>query len=84
MRALYWIMPTMQKFGRLGLFSALGILILFCTAYMGLYFGPFGLIVSLLAGRDQYSRRALLLAPAAWVAGRNCCGPAFRVFPGGC
>jgi apolipoprotein N-acyltransferase len=63
----YWIMPTMQKFGSLSLFSALGILVLFCL-YMGLYFGAFGFIVSLLAGRDPYSRRALLLAPAAWVA----------------
>ena len=63
----YWIMPTMQKFGGLSVFSALGILFLFCL-YLGLFHGAFGLVVSLLAGGDQYSRRALLLAPAVWVA----------------
>jgi apolipoprotein N-acyltransferase len=63
----YWILPTMRKFGGLGLPSALLALFLFCL-YLGIFHGAFGLIVGLLAGGDQYNRRVLLLAPAAWVA----------------
>ena len=63
----YWILPTMRKFGGLSLPTALGALFLFCL-YLGLFHGAFGLIVSLIARRDPFHRRALLLAPAAWVA----------------
>lgn len=62
----YWILPTMRQFGGLGAFPALGILFLFCL-YLALYHGFFGLIVSLLAGADRISRKALLLAPVVWV-----------------
>ena len=63
----YWIYNTMRQFGGVNAFMAAVILILFCL-YVALYHGLFGLIISLLAGRDSLSRRALLLAPVAWVA----------------
>jgi apolipoprotein N-acyltransferase len=63
----YWIYSTMRKFGGVGAPAAVGLLILFCM-YLGIFHGAFGLFVSLLAGRNQYSRRVLLLAPAVWVA----------------
>lgn len=60
----YWVYSTMRQYGGINAIAALGILLLF-SLYLGLYHGAFGLIVSLLA-RD--SLRALLLAPAVWVA----------------
>ncbi len=63
----YWIYDTMHLYGGVSPPAALGILILFCL-YLGLYNGFFGLLVSLLAGSQSFSRRALLVAPAAWVA----------------
>ncbi len=69
----YWIYNTMRQYGGVGTLAALGLLILFCL-YLALYHGIFGLLISLLAsrtdgvGRNPFSRRALLLAPFAWVA----------------
>jgi len=63
----YWIYGTMRHFGGVNAPAALGILILFCL-YLGLYHGAFGLLVSLIVGTSPLSRRALLLAPALWVA----------------
>jgi apolipoprotein N-acyltransferase len=69
----YWIYNTMRQYGGVGTFAALGLLILFCL-YLALYHGVFGLLISLLTspggdvGSDPFSRRALVLAPFAWVA----------------
>ncbi len=65
----YWVYSTMHQYGGISVPVAVGILLLF-SLYLGLYHGVFGLIVSLLAGdaNDRFSRYALLLAPAAWVA----------------
>src|SRR5438105_6171292 len=63
----YWVYNTMREYGGVGTLAAVGILILLCL-YLGLYHGAFGLIVSFLAGDGPFSRRALLLAPFAWVA----------------
>ena len=65
----YWVYSTMHQYGGISVPVAVGILLLF-SLYLGLYHGVFGLIVSLLAGdaNDRFSRHALLLAPAAWVA----------------
>jgi apolipoprotein N-acyltransferase len=63
----YWIYGTMHHYGGLNAAAAVGVLFLFCL-YLALYHGAFGLMVSLLAGNSPFSRRALLLAPAAWVA----------------
>jgi len=63
----YWIYDTMHLYGGLNGAAAFGILVLFCL-YLGLYSGVFGLIICLLAREKSFSRRALLIAPAAWVA----------------
>jgi apolipoprotein N-acyltransferase len=63
----YWILPTMRKFGGLSLPTALLALFLFCL-YLGIFHGAFGLLLSLISRGDPVHRRALLLAPAAWVA----------------
>jgi apolipoprotein N-acyltransferase len=63
----YWIFNTMRQYGGVNTAAALGLLLLFCM-YLALYHGVFGLIVALLAGDSPFSRRALLLAPAVWVA----------------
>jgi apolipoprotein N-acyltransferase len=69
----YWIYNTMRQYGGVGTVAALGLLLLFCM-YLALYHGAFGLLISLLAsptdgaGPNPFSRRALLLAPVAWVA----------------
>jgi apolipoprotein N-acyltransferase len=69
----YWIYNTMRQYGGVGTLAALGLLLLFCL-YLAVYHGVFGLLVSLLASRtdgagtNPFSRRALLLAPFAWVA----------------
>ena len=63
----YWIYATMRQYGGVNAPAAFGILILFCM-YLGLYHGLFGLIITLFAGNDGFSRRALLLSPVAWVA----------------
>ena len=63
----YWIYPTMRHYGGLSGAAAWGILILFCL-YLGIYHGVFGLLISLLAGDDPVSRRALVVSPFAWVA----------------
>ncbi len=69
----YWIYNTMRQYGGVGTLAALGLLILFCL-YLALYHGVFGLLISLLASpsdgdaTNPFSRRALLLAPFAWVA----------------
>jgi apolipoprotein N-acyltransferase len=63
----YWIYDTMHLYGGVNSAAACGILFLFCL-YLGLYHGFFGLLVALLARGKSFSRRALLVAPAAWVA----------------
>ncbi len=67
----YWIYHTMRQYGGVGTLAALGLLFLFCL-YLAIYHGVFGLLISLLASRGEgtnpFSRRALLLAPPAWVA----------------
>jgi apolipoprotein N-acyltransferase len=63
----YWIYSTMRQFGGVNVPMAVVILILFCL-YLALYHGLFGLFLSVVAGRSALSRRALLLAPVAWVA----------------
>ena len=63
----YWIYETMNRYGGLSRPVAFIILILFCV-YLGLYHGAFGLLLSLLAGRSPFSRRALVAAPFLWVA----------------
>ncbi len=63
----YWIFNTMRQYGGVNTPAAVGILILFCL-YLAIYHGLFGLIVSLLANNNSFSRRALLLSPVAWVA----------------
>jgi apolipoprotein N-acyltransferase len=63
----YWIYNTMHQYGGVSTPGAVGILILFCL-YLAIYHGVFGLLISLVAGRSSFSRRALLLAPAIWVA----------------
>ncbi|MBA3913742.1 MAG: apolipoprotein N-acyltransferase [Acidobacteriales bacterium] len=63
----YWIFDTMRNFGGLNAAAAAGVTFLFCL-YLGLYHGFFGLLVSLLARGESFSRRALLLSPAVWVA----------------
>jgi apolipoprotein N-acyltransferase len=69
----YWIYNTMRQYGGVGTLAAAGLLFLFCL-YLAIYHGVFGLLISLLARPDvgdatnPFSRRALLLAPFAWVA----------------
>jgi apolipoprotein N-acyltransferase len=63
----YWIYKTMRQYGGVNAPAAVGILILFCL-YLAIYHGVFGLLIGLLAGGSPFSRRALLLAPIAWVA----------------
>lgn len=63
----YWIYDTMHRYGGLSRPVALLILLLFCM-YLALYHGAFGLLLSLVAGRSEFSRRALLGAPFLWVA----------------
>ncbi len=63
----YWIYNTMRQYGGVNTPAAIGLLILFCL-YLGLYHGFFGLLISLLARDDSFSRRALVLAPVVWVA----------------
>jgi apolipoprotein N-acyltransferase len=63
----YWIYSTMKQYGEMSAPAAFGILILF-SLYLGLYHGAFGLLISLLAGKDPFTPRALLLSPIVWVA----------------
>jgi apolipoprotein N-acyltransferase len=69
----YWIYNTMRQYGGVGTLAAAGLLFLFCL-YLAIYHGVFGLMISLLSSPDKgdgtnpFSRRALLLAPFAWVA----------------
>jgi apolipoprotein N-acyltransferase len=63
----YWIYNTMRQYGGVNTPAAVGILILFCL-YLAIYHGVFGALISVLAAGSPFSRRALLLAPFAWVA----------------
>jgi apolipoprotein N-acyltransferase len=63
----YWIYNTMHQYGGLSPAAAFGVLILF-SLYLALYHGLFGLVISLLADGESFSRNALLLAPPLWVA----------------
>jgi apolipoprotein N-acyltransferase len=62
----YWTYDTMRQYGGLNTPLALLVLFLFC-AYLGLYHGVFGLLVSLLARMGDH-RRALVFSPFLWVA----------------
>ena len=73
----------MRQYGGVGTIAALGLLFLFCL-YLAIYHGLFGLLIGLLANSsvsrlseagstpaatiNPFGRRALLLAPFAWVA----------------
>jgi apolipoprotein N-acyltransferase len=57
----------MHQYGGVNRPAAVGILFLFCL-YLGLYHGLFGLLIGLLAGKNSFSKPALLLAPVTWVA----------------
>lgn len=62
----------MHDYGGLSVPAAIGVLLLFCL-YLGLYFGAFGLVISILAAKSPFQRMngaawALLLSPAVWVA----------------
>jgi apolipoprotein N-acyltransferase len=63
----YWIYRTMRQYGGVDAPTAVGILILFCL-YLAIYHGIFGLLIAWFADVSPFSRRALILAPAAWVA----------------
>ena len=63
----YWVYDTMHQYGGLSVPVALLVLLLFAL-YLGLYHGLFGLLVSVLARRDSFSRMALVCAPCLWVA----------------
>ncbi len=63
----YWVFDTMHQYGGLNVGVALLVLVLFAL-YLGLYHGAFGLLVSLLARRNSFSRVALVSAPCLWVA----------------
>ena len=63
----YWIYDTMRQYGGLSAPMALLALFLFCC-YLGLYHGLFGLLLSLLVGKNRDYRRVLLAAPFLWVA----------------
>jgi apolipoprotein N-acyltransferase len=69
----YWIYNTMRQYGGVGTLAAAWLLFLFCL-YLAIYHGVFGLLISVLAspdagdGTNPFTRRALLLAPFAWVA----------------
>ena len=62
----YWIYDTMRQYGGLSAAAALLVLVLFCL-YLGLYHGIFGLLLSVVAGRGDDHRRALVAAPFLWV-----------------
>jgi apolipoprotein N-acyltransferase len=63
----YWIYSVMRQYGGVNTAAGVGILILFCM-YLAIYHGVFGLLISLLAANEHFSRRALLLSPVVWVA----------------
>jgi apolipoprotein N-acyltransferase len=63
----YWVYDTMHQYGGLSVPVALFVLLLFAL-YLGLYHGLFGLLVSVLARQDSFSRMALVCAPCLWVA----------------
>ncbi len=63
----YWVFDTMHRYGGLPVAAAVLVLILFCL-YVGLYHGLFGLLLAVVAGKQEGQRRALLAAPFVWVA----------------
>ena len=63
----YWIYDTMRQYGGLSGAMAVLVLFLFCC-YLALYHGAFGLLFSLVAGRDRDIRWPLVTAPLLWVA----------------
>jgi apolipoprotein N-acyltransferase len=63
----YWIYSTMRQYGGVSA-PLVSLMLLLFSMYLALYHGAFGLLISLLAGKSSLSRRALLLAPAVWVA----------------
>jgi apolipoprotein N-acyltransferase len=63
----YWIYQTMLYYGGLPPFISAGILIAY-SLILGLYFGAFGLLLTLTARTFRSSHYALLAAPFFWVA----------------
>ena len=64
----YWIFNTMRQYGRLNIAMSAFLLLLFSMT-VGLAHGLFGASFAWLAGAGSSgSRRALILAPALWVA----------------
>jgi apolipoprotein N-acyltransferase len=60
----YWVYSTMKQYGGISAPGAAGLLILFCL-YLALYYGAFGLAISVLANWSQ--RAAIVLSPFVWV-----------------
>lgn len=63
----FWIYHVMHVYGGLHAAVSAGILVLFCL-YLGLYHGLFGALLAKSAHGATGSKRAILLAPALWVA----------------
>ena len=63
----YWVYHVMAIYGGLSAPVAAGVLALFCL-YVGLIHGLFGALLSFVASRRGWGRRALLIAPFLWVA----------------
>jgi apolipoprotein N-acyltransferase len=63
----FWIYHVMHVYGGLNAVVSAGILVLFCL-YLGLYHGLFGALLARSARGASGSRRAILIAPALWVA----------------
>jgi len=63
----YWIYQTMLYYGGLPPFISAGILIAY-SLILGLYFGAFGLLLTLTARAFRSSHYAFLAAPFFWVA----------------
>ena len=62
----YWVFDTMHRYGGLPVAAALFILIALCM-YVGLYHGLFGLLLAVVARKQEYQLRALVAAPFLWV-----------------
>lgn len=62
----FWVYHTMHVYGGLSVPVAAGILVLFCLA-LAAFIGLFGALLCFAAAR-RLGRRAVLLAPALWVA----------------
>jgi apolipoprotein N-acyltransferase len=63
----YWVYHVMVLYGGLAGPVGAGVLLLFCL-YVGLVHGLFGALIALVASRQGWGNRALVLAPFLWVA----------------